>query len=124
METRFSGILHAKRSVDKATGLSGTVQINCPLFDGSVDVVELFKFHPAGKTELRAFAGDKEVGMLTGRMRTTRTTVTKDGTFIYVSFEGSVDNGYNKLDHVLGEHLDFTLSMDPDEQDQLELDEE
>lgn len=118
MEMRFKGILHAKKSTDTATGLTGTAQVNCPLYE--TDVEALFKYHPA-KITLTALAGEKVVGMVKGRMSGTRTTVTKEGTFLYLNFEGVVDKDFQHLDSAVGESLDFVIEMVPEEQEQPEL---
>ena len=118
MEMRFSGILHAKKSTGTATGVTGNVQINCPLY--TTDVVSVFRFH-SQKINLSVMAKTREVGEITGRMTGTRTTPSKAGIVLQLSIVCDVDRGFQKLDAAVGNTMDFIIETVEENKKQPEL---
>ncbi len=122
MDMSFNGILHSHKGVDKATGLSGSIQTISPMFE--VDYAEIFKYLPAGNLTLKASMGDKELGEMTHvRMVGPTGKTSKEGTFLHITFEGDHNRGFIKLGDKLGESMTFNIEVvkDGDEAAQGEL---
>ncbi len=114
MDFSFKGKLNSINVVDRSTGIIAAAIVSCPLFETDIDA--LFKFMPAPAIDLTIGAGDKQITVFRCEMKSARESCTKEGTFVYVNFAGPLTERFSeKTGSVVGEQLDFMLSMNPEE---------
>lgn len=124
MEYGFNGTLVSSHQAALKSARVHRIQVSTPFFE-LTDAPAFFRFMPASKVELSIGpVGKPPMVTLTCELKTAREATTKDGTFLYATFQGGLDEKIaGKLGGVVGEQLQFRMTLPPDEQERLELEE-
>lgn len=120
MEMTFKGKLNSISVVDRSTGVIANAVVSAPLFE--IDVDAFFKYLPSKKIKLEIKAGNKNIAEMECEMKGAREAISKEGTHLYAAFQGKLTEEFIKrAGTVVGEQLDFMISMDTDDQPQQDL---
>jgi hypothetical protein len=122
MNYTFIGTIVSAKQVARSTGRVFQLQVSTPFFE-LTNAEEFFAFMPATQILLDVGPKGKPATVrIECEVKSAREATTKDGTFLYATYQGSLDEAVvGKIGALIGEQQEFTMELPPDEQERLEF---